>query len=140
MEENKYADMLDLPHYVSRKRPRMSREARAAQFSPFAALTGYEAAVEETARLTETQSELTEDEKERINEKLLMLMECASAHPRVRVTFFQKDQKKSGGAYVTVSDFFERIDEYERCMYLTGGDRILIEKIREIDVTPVAME
>ena len=140
MEENKYADIIDLPHHVSEKRPRMSREARAAQFSPFAALTGYEDAVRETARLTETQSELTEEEKDRINEKLLMLVESAAEHPRMKVTYFVKDRKKSGGSYVTVIGRFARIDEYERRVYFSEGESIPIDGIREVESSCFEME
>lgn len=133
MEEKNYDDIIELPHHTSEKRPRMSRESRAAQFSPFAALSGYEAAVRETARLTEPQSELTEDEKERINERLLMLAECAAESPRIKITHFVKDSKKFGGAYVTVTGRFVRIDEYEKTIYLVGGERIPIDGIREIE-------
>ncbi len=133
MEKTKYDDIIHLPHHTSRKRPRMSPEARAAQFSPFAALSGYEAAVRETARLTESQSELTEDEKERINQKLLMLAESVTEAPRIRVTYFVEDTKKSGGVYVTVLGRFRRIDEYEKRLYLADGEYIPIEKIREIE-------
>ena len=133
MEEQKYADIIDLPHYVSIKRSIMSREARAAQFSPFAALTGYDAAVRETARLTEEERELTEDEKALINEKILMVSECIEEAPRICVTYFIEDEKKRGGAYVTLTGRCTRIDEFERCIYLSSGERILIERIRSIE-------
>lgn len=132
-KQGKYEDIIHLPHHSSTTRQRMSREARAAQFSPFAALTGYEAAVRETARQTDTQSVLTEDEKEQINEKLLMLVECKEQEPLIRVTYFVEDEKKEGGAYVSVSGNFKRIDCIEGIIYLTDGQRISIEQIREIE-------
>ncbi len=132
-KQDQYLDILHLPHHVSSTRPRMSEEARAAQFSPFAALTGYEDAVRETARLTDTKSELTEDEKTWINEKLLMIAECAEESPRVSVTYFVEDEKKPGGAYVTVSGRSKRIDEFEKRLYLSEGESILIERIRDIE-------
>lgn len=137
MEENqdKYQDILYLPHHVSTTRPKMSPEARAAQFSPFAALTGYENAVRETARLTESQSELTEDEKAWINEKLLMIAECAKETPWINVTYFVEDGKKEGGSYETISGRFDRIDEFEKILLLTDGINIPIEKIRDIRST-----
>lgn len=140
MEEKKYDDIIDLPHYTSGKRPRMSEEARAAQFSPFAALTGYEQAVRETARLTESQTELTEDEKTRINEILCVIAECAAEAPRVKVTYFVEDDKKSGGAYVTLSGRFRRIDEYEKKLYLINGESILIERIRAIETPDIVTD
>ena len=135
MEEkwDNYEDIMHLSHYVSSVRPRMSREARAAQFSPFAALTGYEEAVRETARLTENESELTEDEKALINEKLLMIAEYEGDALPIEVTYFEEDDRKSGGAYVHACGMFVRMDEFEKTLYLSSGERILIERIRSID-------
>ena len=135
MEEKRdsYEDMLHLPHHVSTLRPRMSKEARAAQFSPFAALTGYEDAVRETARLTENERELTEDEKSLINEKLLMIAEHEGDALTVAVTYFEEDDRKAGGSYVRACGSFVRMDEFEKTLYLSNGEKILIERIRSID-------
>ena len=131
-KQGKYEDIIHLPHHSSTVRPRMSREARAAQFSPFAALTGYEEAVRETARQTDMKSVLTDDEKEQINEKFLMLLECKEQKPRICVTYFVEDEKKEGGAYVCVAGNFKQIDVVERILCFTDGQRIPIEQIREI--------
>ena len=89
--EEKYGDILNLPHHQSKVHPQMSIYDRAAQFSPFAALTGHEAAIKETARLTEEQVELDEDKQEELNEKLQTLIAYATEHPTVSVTYFKPD-------------------------------------------------
>ena len=104
--EEKYGDILNLPHHQSKVHPQMSIYDRAAQFSPFAALTGHEAAIKETARLTEEQVELDEDKQEELNEKLQTLIAYATEHPTVSVTYFKPDDKKTGGEYVTATGIF----------------------------------
>ena len=140
MQEKSYDDIIDLPHHTSKKRPRMSPEARAAQFSPFAALTGYDQAVRETARLTEPQTELTEDEKARINEVLRMLIECEEEASELKIVYFVEDEKKTGGAYVTRSGRFKRIDEFEKKLYLTSGEGISIQRIRAIEASGIVID
>ncbi len=132
-QKGKYEDILELPRPVSGTRMKMSLSDRAAQFSPFAALSGYEAAVRETSRLTDTQTDLTEDEKVMLNEKLLMIREQIETRPKITVTYFVEDSKKEGGAYVTVTGRVERMDEYERKLWLAEGSMISIERIRAID-------
>ena len=95
--KSRYADIIDLEHHVSAKRPRMDRLSRAAQFSPFAALTGYDAAIVETARLTDQKRELSEDQKQVISKALHDLQRRIKTDPGVTVTFFQPDERKSGG-------------------------------------------
>mgnify|MGYP003305899876 CR=1 FL=1 len=95
--ENRYDDIINLRHYSSPARPRMSRMNRAAQFAPFAALTGYDAAVTETARLTDMRHELTEDERIMLSEKLHILSENEQGRPVVGITYFMPDSRKSGG-------------------------------------------
>ncbi len=102
---------------------------RAAQFSPFAALTGHEEAIRETARQTEEFVELEEDRKEEINEKLQWIRENQAKRPEIEVTCFQPDTRKSGGSYVTVCGRVKRIDEIEQQILLTDGTRIAIERI-----------
>lgn len=94
MHKKEYEDIIGLPHHVSTVHPQMSIYDRAAQFSPFAALTGHEAAIQETARLTEEQAELNEDKKEELNEKLQELMAHAEEHLAVTVTYFKPDDRK----------------------------------------------
>lgn len=132
-EMGKYDDIIDLPHPEPTCRPRMSRLDRAAQFSPFAALTGYEAVVEETARLTDARSELSEDMKTVLNGKMQRIVDDLENEPFVTVTHFVPDKKKAGGAYVHASGIVKEIDEYERCIVMTDGTRIPIEQVRAIE-------
>lgn len=129
----KYDDILNLPHHVSASRPHMPAADRAAQFAPFAALTGYDAAVRETARLTDARLELDEYEKEALNDKLRVLDENLESAPEVTITYFLPDGKKTGGAYVTASGAVKKIDGYERVVVLEDGGRIPIDEIAGID-------
>lgn len=128
-----YDDIIHLPHHTSATRPRMSAEARAAQFSPFAALTGYDAVIQETARLTDRPAELADSKKAILNEKLQLLLETAGEYPEVAVTFFTLDDRKSGGAYVSTSGSVEKVDEHRRVLVLTDGTMIGFEQIYEIE-------
>ena len=106
-----YFEILSREHPTSKKYPRMSRMNRAAQFAPFAALTGYEESIEETARLTDRRIELSEYEIEELNEKLNFIQEHIKERPEVTITYFQPDERKEGGAYITVTGKVRRIDE-----------------------------
>ena len=129
---NPYADIIDLPHHVSTRHPQMPMEKRAAQFSPFAAMVGHDAAIRETARLTEEQLELSEDEKAVIDGKLQMIQAHIKEQPEVTVTYFHPDKKKSGGAYVTVTGFTRKIDEQRRLLILQNETIIHISEIIDI--------
>ena len=128
----KYDDIINLPHHVSTTRPHMPMIDRAAQFMPFRALTGYEDAVRETARLTDEKIELTEDEKAILDMRLQKLADEISSQPKVTLTYFRPDKKKTDGAYLTVTGQLKKIDDYEGALILMGGERILIEDILEI--------
>ena len=128
----KYDDIINLPHHVSATRPHMPMIDRAAQFMPFRALSGYEDAVQETARLTDEKIELTEDEKAILDMRLQKLADEISSQPKVTLTYFRPDKKKAGGAYLTVTGQLKKIDDYEGTLILMGGERILIEDILEI--------
>ena len=130
--EEKYGDIINLSHHQSKTHPQMSLYDRAAQFSPFAALTGHEAAIRETARLTEEQVDLDEDKKEELNETLQALIASAAEHPRVSVTYFKPDDKKTGGEYVTVTGTFQKFRDYERTIVLEDGMSIDCDRIFEI--------
>lgn len=138
----KYADIIDLPHHQSTKRPHMPVEDRAAQFSPFAALTGYEEAVKETARLTDERVELDEYSKEEVNQELNKIKEQLWSYTNERkqekgqnntlsieVTYFVPDERKAGGAYVTVNGEVKKIKEYEQLLILADGREIPINEI-----------
>lgn len=111
---HEYDDIIHLPHHRSKNRPPMSMHDRAAQFAPFAALTGYDAAIRETARRTEAWTELTEEAAEELNRKLLFLQERLGEEPEITVTYFVQDEKKPGGTYVTYTGQLRRIDLTER--------------------------
>lgn len=129
-----YDDIIDLPHHVSDTRPRMSRLDRAAQFSPFAALTGYGAAIKETARLTDERVELGEYELMELNAGIHMLMERIDEHPQVEITYFKPDERKDGGAYLTVKSRAKRLNEYERFILLEDDTQIPFDDIYKIEL------
>lgn len=131
--EQKYADIFNMPHHVSTKRPQMSCIDRAAQFAPFAALTGHDEAIKETARLTDERIELDEGTKALLNEKLQIAMEFADTEPQITVTYFIADQKKSGGSYVDYTGVIKRIDEYEGTVIFTDKTSIQIDNIYDIN-------
>jgi hypothetical protein len=106
---------------------------RAAQFSPFAALTGHDAAIKETARLTDERVELDESMKAALNDRLLMIAERIKEQPEIAITYFQPDEKKSGGAYVTAAGIAKKIDEYDRVVLMTDSTEIPIDEIISID-------
>ena len=124
MQKN-YDDIIHLSRPKSEKHPPMTMMERAAQFSPFSALTGYEAAIQETARLTDERIEVDEDTKAMLNEKLYFLLENPQAE--AVFTYFQPDKKKSGGAYVHVTGFVKDMDEITRKIHLTDGPKIPVE-------------
>ena len=124
-----YTDILNLPHPTSKKHPRMTRTARAAQFAPFAALTGYNEAVKETARLTNEQLELDDTEKAQLNEKLQLLRQHLPRQLPITITFFIPDTKKAGGSYQTITGPVKKIQEYERRLIMTDGTIIPIDAI-----------
>ena len=130
---SRYDDMIYMQKPTPTCKPRMSLYERAAQFSPFAALTGYEDAVEETARLTDARLELSEDMKTILNEKMQMIVDNLGADPIVTITYFVPDKKKAGGAYVDVTGIVKEIDEYERCIVMTDKKKIPIEQVRAIE-------
>lgn len=131
-DEHRYDDIIDLPHHVSRKHPQMPLLDRAAQFAPFAALTGHEAAIKETARLTEEEIELDENSKELLDFRLQQLQEHISECPEVTVTYFCPDEKKSGGAYETVTGKVKKVDAYAGELVFTDGRRIGLGTVIEL--------
>lgn len=130
---NSYEDMLELSHPVSKIHPQMPRRDRAAQFAPFAALTGYEEAVREAARFTEEKMILDEDSKEQLDWKLRCLQEKVKEKPTITVTYFLKDEKKKGGKYVTVTGVLKKIDSYTHQFVLENGEEIPVEDIVSLE-------
>ena len=131
--ERQYADIINLPHHVSKKRPQMNLIDRAASFAPFAALTGYDDAVKETARLTDSKLELDENTKEILNEKLQIVLEMNSDDLPVSITYFVPDKRKIGGAYVVKTGTIKRYDEYERQIIFTDKSSVSIDDVIEIE-------
>ncbi len=129
----KYRDMLDLPHHISKTHPPMPIPDRAAQFAPFAALTGHHEAVKETARLTGTRIELDEYCKAAVDRTLQTIREQLKEEPHVLITYFVPDEKKTGGSYETAAGCVKKMDEYHRILTLTDGIRIPIDEIIEIE-------
>ena len=127
-----YFDIINLPHHVSRNHPQMPMEARAAQFAPFAALTGYDAVIHETARLTDKQVELEEYDNDRLNRIFSELMDSLEKHPMVTISYFKPDEHKAGGAYMTVSGKLKKIDTYEQIMKMEDGTVIPIGSIMDL--------
>ena len=127
-----YSDIINLPHHVSKKHPQMPMEARAAQFAPFAALTGYDDVIHETARLTDKQVELEEYDNERLNRIFSEIMDSLEEHPVVTVSYFKPDEHKAGGAYVTVTGQLKKIDTYEQIMKMEDGTVIPIGSIMDL--------
>lgn len=125
----RYDDIIDLPHPVSQRHPQMPLADRAAQFSPFAALTGLDAALQETARLTGQRITLDEYEQAELDKTLQALREAAPQHPAVEITYFQPDARKAGGQYVTSVGHVKRIAEYEQQLILTEGTSIPLAEI-----------
>ena len=136
-DENKdthqYDDIINMQHHISSNREHMSELDRAAQFSPFAAVTGYDGAIKETARLTEQRIELDETAKTVLDEKLRIVQEQLSRQQEITIVFFKPDEMKAGGTYISMRCIVKKIDEYERIVVMQDGTRIPIEEI--VDIT-----
>lgn len=130
-----YKDIINLPHYQSKKRPHMSLYDRAAQFSPFAALTGHDEAIKETARLTDKKLELDETAKIILNEKFNYIMEHIYEQPEITVTYFIPDGLKDGGMYVDFVGMVKKYDYLNRILCFTDNTEIKIDDITEIEST-----
>lgn len=130
MEE--YDDIITLPHHVSKNHPPMPMMNRAAQFAPFAALTGYDAVIQETGRLTDDFIELDEYKKELLSRKTAELIEKIHEHPMITITFFKPDERKAGGSYSTVSGKLKKVDEFQRLLIFEDGTVIPFNSIFEI--------
>lgn len=124
---SRYKDIINLPHHISKRHPRLSLKQRAAQFSPFAALTGYEEATDETSRLTDEKIELSEEDAKELNRKLQNLS------GKVAITYFVKDEKKLGGAYITINGEVRRTDDVQRILVMRDGAKINVDDIVNID-------
>ena len=131
----KYDDIINLPHHVSPTRPQMSMIDRAAQFSPFSALSGYDDAILETGRLTDARIEMTEDELDALNAKYQLLMDTIGTEIEVSITYFKPDDRKAGGAYLTERDVVKKVDTYNRRILMRNGTCIPMDDIFDIDLS-----
>lgn len=131
-ETHEYDDIINLEHHVSKNHQPMSMESRAAQFAPFAALTGHEEAVKETERITDSKKIIDENYKNILDEKIALLQNNINNSPLVSVTYFVKDAKKDGGKYNTITGNLKKIDSYERIIILKDKTKISIQDIIDI--------
>jgi hypothetical protein len=129
----RYQDIVALPRHVSPSRRRMTNLERAAQFAPFAALTGYDDAIQEEARLTEAEREIGEWERAELDEKMRVLEAGAASQPKITVTYFQPDGRKQGGAYVTVTGKLKKLRAWERELLLADGTVIPLDAVRGLE-------
>ena len=129
----KYDEIMGLPHHVSKTRPQMPMSDRAAQFAPFAALSGYDAAIKETGRLTDERIELDVEALSALDMKYQLLMEVLDEAPEVTITYFQPDERKAGGKYVSAVGTVKKIDDFERRITMRDGTRIPMDDVLSID-------
>ena len=132
MSDNKYSDIIDLPRPVSTRHKPMDRLSRAAQFSSFAALSGYEGIIREEERLTAARPELGEEEREELNQKLSILLECQAAHPAVTVFYFRPDPEKPGGEVVSISGTLRDLNEAEGTLTFTTGESVSLADLLDL--------
>ena len=128
-----YEDIINLPHHVSKTRPQMPMSDRAAQFAPFAALTGYDAAIKETGRLTDDKIELDEEALTALDMKYQLLMDALDDEPEVTITYFQPDERKAGGKFVSAVGAVKKIDDFERRITMQDGAKIPMDDVLSIE-------
>ena len=129
----KYREIIGLPHPVSKTRPQMPMSDRAAQFAPFAALTGYDSAIKETGRLTDERIELDEEALTTLDMKYQLLMDAVDDEPEVTITYFQPEERKTGGKYVSATGAVKKVDDFERRIIMQDGLKILMDDVLSID-------
>ena len=130
---NRYNEIINLPHHVSKTRPQMPMSDRAAQFAPFAALTGYDAAIKETGRLTDEKIEMDEEALNILNMKFQILARSLDDEPEVTFTYFKPDERKAGGAYIEVTGTVKKVDDFERLIVMQNGTKMPMDDILNIE-------
>ena len=133
MAANKYSEIMGLPHHVSKTRPQMPMSDRAAQFAPFAALTGFDSAIKETGRLIDERIELDEEALTVLNMRYQLLMDALDEEPEVTITYFQPDERKAGGKYVSATGAVKKVDDFERRITMQDGTKIPMDDVLSID-------
>ena len=129
---NRYDEIMELPHHVSKTRPQMPMSDRAAQFAPFAALTGYDSAIKETGRLTDERIELDEEALTALDRKYQLLMDTLDDEPEVTIIYFQPDARKAGGQYVSATGTVKKVDTFGRRILLQDGTRIPLDSVYDL--------
>ena len=129
---NRYDEIMELPHHVSTTRPQMPMSDRAAQFAPFAALTGYDSAIKETGRLTDERVELDEEALTALDRKYQLLIEALDDAPEVTIIYFRPDERKAGGQYVSATGTVKKVDTFGRRILLQDGTRIPLDSIFDL--------
>ena len=129
----KYNEIMGLPHHVSKTRPQMPMSNRAVQFAPFAALTGYDAAIKETGRLTDERIELDVEALSALDMKYQLLMDAFDDAPEVAITYFQPDERKAGGKYITATGAVKKVDDFERRITMQDGAKIPMDDVLSIE-------
>ncbi len=129
---NRYDEIINLPHHVSKTRPQMPLSDRAAQFAPFAALTGYDSAIKETGRLTDERIELGEEALTALNRKYQLLIDTLDDAPEVTIIYFQPDERKAGGQYVSATGTVKKVDTFGRRILLQDGTRIPLDSVYDL--------
>ena len=129
---NRYDEIMELPHHVSKTRPQMPMSDRAAQFAPFAALTGYDSAIKETGRLTDERIELDEEALTALDRKYQLLMDTLDDAPEVTIIYFQPDERKAGGQYVSATGTVKKVDTFGRQILLQDGTRIPLDSVYDL--------
>ena len=129
---NRYDEIMNLPHHVSTTRPQMPMSDRAAQFAPFAALTGYDSAIKETGRLTDERIELDEEALAALDRKYQLLMDTLDDTPEVTIIYFQPDERKAGGQYVSATGTVKKVDTFGRRILLQDGTRIPLDSVFDL--------
>ena len=130
--ESKYEKIIGLPHHVSERHPRLGKDSYAAQFSPFAALSGYEQIISETVRTTNERPQLDDDAKLRLSNKLKVVMDHIDEKPLITLSYFVPDKRKAGGECVTLDGVIKKLDVYERIIFMTDGRRIPADDLYDI--------
>jgi hypothetical protein len=130
---SKYEEIMKHPHHVSKTRPQMPMSDRAAQFASFAALTGYDSAIKETRRLTDERIDLDEEALTALDMKYQLLMDTFDEAPEVTITYFQPDERKAGGKYLTATGAVKKVDDFERRITMQDGTKIPMDDILSID-------
>ena len=136
----KYDEIMGLPHHVSKTRPQMPMSDRAAQFAPFAALTGYDSAIKETGRLTNERIELDEDALTALNVKYQFLMDALDEEPEIKITYFKPDERKAGGEYVSAIGAVKKVDDFERLITMQDGTRIPMHDVYDMSISVITNE